>query len=91
MSIEVIHRPEQDQLERLGVFDWPVWEKEVSSFPWHYDEREVCYILEGQVTVTPDDGGEPVTVGEGDLVTFPEGMGCTWEIHRDIRKHYRFG
>ncbi|WP_019623551.1 cupin domain-containing protein [Thioalkalivibrio thiocyanoxidans] len=91
MSIEVIHRPEQDHLERLGVFDWPVWEKEVSAFPWHYDEREVCYILEGQVTVTPDGGGEPVTVGEGDLVTFPEGMDCTWEIHRDIRKHYRFG
>jgi hypothetical protein len=91
MSIEVIHRPDRDHLERLGVFDWPVWEKEVSTFPWHYDEREVCYILEGQVTVTPDDGGEPVTVGEGDLVTFPEGMDCTWEIHRDIRKHYRFG
>ncbi|WP_017941843.1 MULTISPECIES: cupin domain-containing protein [unclassified Thioalkalivibrio] len=91
MSIEVIHRPDHDHLERLGVFDWPVWEKEVSTFPWRYDEREVCYILEGQVTVTPDGGGEPVTVGEGDLVTFPEGMDCTWEIHRDIRKHYRFG
>ncbi|MGM0476798.1 MAG: cupin domain-containing protein, partial [Pseudomonadota bacterium] len=32
-----------------------------------------------------------VTVGEGDLVTFPQGMDCTWHIHTDIRKHYRFG
>ena len=89
MKIEVEHRPASERLETLGVFDWPVWEKEASGFPWHYDETEVCYILEGQVTVTPD-GGEPVTVGEGDLVTFPAGMDCTWEIHRDIRKHYRF-
>lgn len=89
MKIEVTHRPEQERLESMGVFDWPVWEKEASSFPWHYDETETCYILEGQVTVTPE-GGEPVTVGEGDLVTFPAGMDCTWEIHRDIRKHYRF-
>ncbi len=89
-TIEVTHAPTQDRLEELGVFDWPIWEKEASEFPWHYDDRETCYILEGQVTVTPDDG-EPVTVGEGDLVTFPQGMGCTWTIHRAIRKHYRFG
>ncbi|RMF70410.1 MAG: DUF861 domain-containing protein [Alphaproteobacteria bacterium] len=28
--------------------------------------------------------GEPVTIGKGDLVTFPKGMSCTC-------KHYRFG
>ena len=32
------------------------------------------------MTVTPD-GGDPVEFGKGDLVTFPEGMSCTWEIH----------
>jgi uncharacterized cupin superfamily protein len=61
----------------------------VSKFPWHYDAEETCYILEGEVVVTPD-GGEEVTVGEGDLVTFPEGMSCTWEVRKPIRKHYRF-
>lgn len=29
-------------------------------------------------------------VGKGDLVTFPEGMGCTWEVHEAIKKHYKF-
>ena len=47
-------------------------EKEVSEFPWHYDEMETCYLLEGDVTVTPD-GGQPVRFGKGDLVTFPVG------------------
>ncbi|HEY9650346.1 MAG TPA: cupin domain-containing protein, partial [Coleofasciculaceae cyanobacterium] len=49
-----------------------------------------CYLLEGEVIVTPDDG-EPVQFGKGDLVTFPAGMSCTWKILQDVRKHYRFG
>jgi len=39
--------------------------------------------------VTPE-GGEPVEMGEGDLVTFPEGMSCTWEIRSAVSKHYDF-
>jgi hypothetical protein len=39
------------------------------------------------VTVTPE-GGEPVTMGQGDLVTFPAGMNCTWKIAKNVRKHY---
>ena len=26
-----------------------------------------------------------------DLVVFPEGMSCTWEVHKAVKKHYRFG
>jgi len=70
-------------------FNWPIWRKEVSKFPWSYDSTETCYFLDGQVTVTPD-GGTPVTVGKGDLVTFPQGMSCTWDIHQDVKKHYNF-
>jgi uncharacterized cupin superfamily protein len=29
-------------------------------------------------------------MGEADLVSFPKGMKCTWEIHSDIKKHYDF-
>lgn len=72
-----------------AVFAWPIWEKEVSSFPWTYDANETCYFLEGDVVVTPD-GGEPVQMGKGDHVTFPAGMSCTWEIRTAVRKHYRF-
>jgi uncharacterized cupin superfamily protein len=89
-EIEVDHSPTGERLERLGVFRWPVWTKEVSVFPWTYDEPEICYFLEGDVVVTPDDG-EPCPVGKGDLVTFPAGMSCTWEVRVPVRKHYRFG
>lgn len=51
---------------------------------------ETCLILEGDVTVTPDDGREAVTVGAGDLCVFPDGMKCTWDVRAAIQKHYKF-
>lgn len=86
-----IERPKKEDLERLGVKAWPIWEKEVSTFPWHYDERETCYVLEGRVRVVPKGGAKAVEFGAGDLVTFPEGMDCEWTISTPVRKHYRFG
>ena len=87
-EITVEHNPSPAKLEVMGVYDWPVWTKEVSQFPWHYDSNETCYILEGEVIVTPV-GGQPVQLGEGDLVTFPAGMSCTWQIQSNIKKHYQ--
>jgi len=49
----------------------------------------VCYFLRGKEIVTPD-GGDPLELGRGDLVTFPAGMSCTWEILEDVEKHYEF-
>jgi uncharacterized cupin superfamily protein len=89
-EIRVERSAEEGRIRELGVQGWPVWSKEASEFPWTYDTEETCYFLEGEVTVTPE-GGEPVTMGKGDLVTFPRGMSCTWKITRDVRKHYRFG
>jgi uncharacterized protein len=88
--IKVEKDPSESALDALGVRDWPTWTKEVSTFPWSYDEPETCFFLEGDVIVTPD-GGEPVAVGKGDLVTFPAGMSCTWHVRKPVRKHYRFG
>ncbi|MGE5656412.1 MAG: cupin domain-containing protein [Actinomycetota bacterium] len=89
-TIQIERQPSQKQLEQLGVFSWPIWSKEVSEFPWVYEEEETCYLLAGDVIVTPD-GGEPIQFGKGDLVTFPAGMSCTWKIVKDVRKHYCFG
>ena len=88
--IDVERKPTEDQLTKLGVRSWPIWTKEPSTFPWTYDEPETCYFLEGDVVVTPE-GGEQVRIGKGDLVTFPAGMSCTWEVRQPVRKHYRFG
>jgi uncharacterized cupin superfamily protein len=90
MEIKIDRQPSKDKLDQLGVFNWSIWTKAASEFPWSYDESETCYFLEGDVVVTPD-GGEAVQMGKGDLVTFPQGMSCTWNIKQDVKKHYKFG
>jgi hypothetical protein len=89
-DIKIRPHPDAATLEALGVSSWDIWTKEVSTFSWTYDTEETCYLLEGDVIVTPD-GGAPVRFGQGDLVTFPAGLSCTWEIRAAVRKHYRFG
>jgi uncharacterized cupin superfamily protein len=87
--ILVEHNPSTMKLDVMGVFDWPIWRKEASTFPWSYSQTETCYILRGRFTVTPD-GGDPQEFKRGDLITFPAGMSCTWDIHEDVEKHYNF-
>ncbi len=89
-KISVEHQPDESRLKELGVYQWPIWTKEVSTFPWTYGMQEICYFLEGEVVVTPE-GGEPVHMGAGDLVTFPPGLSCTWDIRKPVRKHYQMG
>ncbi|MBF0423809.1 MAG: cupin domain-containing protein [Magnetococcales bacterium] len=89
-DIKMTQQVPESELEKLEVRDWPIWTKETSTFAWSYDEEETCYFLEGEVTVTPE-GGQPVRFGKGDLVTFPAGMTCTWEVKQPVRKHFRFG
>jgi uncharacterized cupin superfamily protein len=47
--------------------------------------------LQGEAKITPADGGAPVTIVAGDLVTFLAGLRCHWRITAPIRKHYRLG
>jgi len=87
--ITVVQKPEQKLVDELGVKSWPIWTKEPSTFDWQYDEKEVCLFLEGEVTVKHA-GGE-VSFGKGDLVTFSQGLSCTWHVKKAVKKHYRFG
>lgn len=89
-EIIIENNPSEAKLAEMGIKSWPIWEKEASEFPWEYADRETCFLLEGEVIVTPD-GGEPVKFGKGDLVIFPKGMACHWNILEDVRKHYSFG
>ena len=83
------HKPSPAKLEVLGVDDWPVWRKEVSQFPWTYTQTEVCYVLKGRFVVTPEGGG-PQEFTRGDLITFPPGLQCTWEVLEPVEKHYTY-
>jgi hypothetical protein len=85
-----VETPTGEKLQMLNVKSWPIWEKEISEFPWEYDETETCYILEGEVVVTPEKGAA-VSFRKGDLVIFSKGLKCRWKIINAVRKHYKFG
>eukprot|EP01026_Neomeris_dumetosa_P004081 TRINITY_DN11091_c0_g1_i8.p2 TRINITY_DN11091_c0_g1~~TRINITY_DN11091_c0_g1_i8.p2 ORF type:complete len:145 (+),score=22.01 TRINITY_DN11091_c0_g1_i8:53-436(+) len=89
-GVIVDSNPSEEKLKKMGVSNWPTWGSEVDKFPWSYSDKETCYLLEGDVTVTPD-GGEPVDIKAGDMAVFPKGMSCTWDVKKPIRKHYKFG
>lgn len=88
MDIKV-QKLSKNELDKKGVFRWPIWEKEASEFDWSYDEIEECYFLQGKVSVKTEDG-KVVNFGKGDFVTFPKGLSCTWNIKEPVRKHYNF-
>ena len=88
-NIIVEHNVPPAKLDVLYVDDWPTWEKDISEFDWQYDQSETCYIIDGKAIVTPENG-EPVTIQAGDMVIFPKGMKCRWQIVEAIEKHYRF-
>lgn len=89
-DVSIESHPSPETLDALNVMEWPIWEKEVSNFPWHYDEQEICYLLEGEVTVTTENGSQ-YHCQAGDLVTFRKGLSCYWSIEEPVKKHYRFG
>lgn len=84
-----VEKPTEEKLKQLNVKNWPTWTKEASTFDWHYDDKETCYILEGEVTVKTNDAS--VSFKAGYLVTFPKGLSCQWQIHKPVKKHYHFG
>lgn len=91
VPIMVEQSPSTERLERLGVADWPIFSCEVSEFEQTYEQRELCYLLEGMVIITSADGGAAIEVGAGDLVLFPAGSSFHWEVLQPVRKRCRLG
>ena len=85
----VVRKPTKQEMDDMDVASWPIWECAPSTFDWEYDDRETCYILEGDVTVRTNKGD--VHFGAGDLVVFPQGLKGTWSVAKKVRKHYQFG
>lgn len=88
MAKILIEKPTKDQLDKLGIDEWSSWGCEVSQFDWEYADEEVCYIFEGKVVVKTAE--ETVEINPGDLVTFPKGLQCNWDVTEAIRKVYKF-
>lgn len=83
----VVGKPSDEETATCKT--WPIWKCEQSTFDWQYTEKETCFLLEGKVTVTDDN--DSVSFGAGDLVVFPNGLECTWNIQEAVVKHYNFG
>jgi uncharacterized cupin superfamily protein len=81
-----VQKPTKEQIEEAK--EWPLWSCDVSEFEWHYDTKETCLILEGEVEIKTDDGS--VKFKEGDYVIFPEGLSCKWRVLKAVKKHYKF-
>ena len=89
-EIKVIAQADDATIAKMGCRRWATWGCGVSKFPWTYSDTETCLLIAGKVTVTPDGGGQAVTLKTGDVATFPAGMSCTWDVTEAIQKHYNF-
>ncbi|KAL8230985.1 hypothetical protein R6Q57_000763 [Mikania cordata] len=89
-GIKIVKNPPESKLTDLGVRSWPKWGCPPSKFPWTYSAKETCYLLKGKVKVYPEGSDEGVEIGAGDLVVFPKGMNCTWDVSETVDKHYNF-
>lgn len=83
-----VKKPTEQEINETK--NWGEWSKEPSSFPWYYDEKETCYILEGKASVK-DKQGNTISFEKGDWVEFESGLECTWHIAESVRKKYKLG
>uniref|UniRef100_A0A7N0TSV8 (S)-ureidoglycine aminohydrolase cupin domain-containing protein n=1 Tax=Kalanchoe fedtschenkoi TaxID=63787 RepID=A0A7N0TSV8_KALFE len=90
LGIKIEKNPPDSKLSDLGIRNWPKWGCPPSKFPWTYSAKETCYLLEGKVKVYPEGADDFVEIGAGDLVVFPKGMSCTWDVSVAVDKHYKF-
>ena len=90
MEIVISSPCSASEIIKYGIKNWPIWECEPSTFPWHYEEKETCLILKGEASIKISKG-QSYLIKAGDLVKFPTGLDCVWEVKKSIQKHYRFG
>ncbi|KAG2242348.1 hypothetical protein Bca52824_095806 [Brassica carinata] len=98
--IIVEKKPSQDRLDELKIKSWP------KKYHLKYEAEEICYIVKGKVKVYPKSSSSTasssssssldaqvewcVEFGAGDIVTFPKGLSCTWDVSLSVDKHYIF-
>ncbi|XP_010438403.1 PREDICTED: uncharacterized protein LOC104722003 [Camelina sativa] len=103
--IIVEKKPSQARLDELKFKSWPKWGCSPGKYHLIYEAEEICYILRGRVKVYPkpppssSSSASSSSVAEvewcvefaaGDIVTFPKGLSCTWDVSQSVDKHYIF-
>ena len=90
MNKITVEKATPERLEELGVDSWSSWECGVETFEWEYASDETAHVQAGRVKVITEHGQE-VEFGAGEIVFFPRGLRCTWQVLEPIRKVYTFG
>jgi Predicted enzyme of the cupin superfamily len=87
---EIIVTPmsKQEAIKKYNIDSWGTWSSPVKTFDWSYPESETCYIFEGKAIIHADN--IDVEINAGDLVVFPSGLNCVWEVIIPINKAYNF-
>ncbi|KAL5215024.1 hypothetical protein ABZP36_004176 [Zizania latifolia] len=67
-----------------------IWGCPPGKFQLKFEARLTCYFLKGRVKASVMGSGKCVEFGAGDLVVFPKGLRCTWDVVVGIDMHYNF-
>jgi uncharacterized protein len=62
-----------------------IWDCTAGTFNWNFNWDETVMILEGEVHVTDENGGER-TLKAGDIAYFAGKTWATWHVDRYVRK-----
>ncbi|WP_020177815.1 cupin domain-containing protein [Methylopila sp. M107] len=65
-----------------------VWEATEGAWKVAYDEWEWCRLRSGSCVVTPDGGGDPVTLGPGDALVLEPGFSGVWKVLEACSKDF---
>jgi uncharacterized cupin superfamily protein len=82
---ETIHTPFTNAQGNVtaGVWECSPCKEQIGR----YGVDELCTVLSGSVTVTPE-GGEAQTFGPGDSFVMPQDFKGTWHITETLKKFY---
>ena len=72
---------------QTGALTAGVWQSTPGKWQAFVDRDEFCYIIEGHVILTNDEG-HAQTFKTGDAFLIPNGFRGTWEVVETTRKHY---
>jgi len=86
-GIKVI-KLQAEEIEEKGIELWPIWTKEISKFPWTYEGKEECLIIEGKIIISSNT--QHLEINSGDFVVFENGFECVWDIKEAVKKYYKF-
>ena len=64
-----------------------LWHVQPAKFRWLFFGNETFHVLEGRATITVDDG-TAVTVGPGDIISFPINTPSVWQVHEPLKKMF---